>query len=61
MGVPDAQEIKSRMEAIGCLKPSAKIMLHHFSHNGGPTHDAMVEIAAENSMEVAYDGGVWNI
>ena len=61
MGVPDAQEIKSRMEAIGCLKPSTKIVLHHFSHNGGPTHDAMVEVASEIFMEVAYDGGVWNI
>ena len=61
MGVPDAQEVKKRMEEIGCLKPSTKIVLHHFSHNGGPTHDAMVEIAAEIDMEVSYDGGVWTI
>jgi len=61
MGMPDAQTIKRRMESIGCLKPTTKIVLHHFSHNGGPYHDAMVEIAAEHNFDVSYDGGIWDV
>ena len=61
MGLPDALEVKRRMDAMGCLKPTTKVVLHHFSHNGGPYHDAMVNEAADYGMEVSYDGGIWTI
>ena len=61
MGMPDAQTVKRRLDSANCLKPSTRIVLHHFSHNGGPYHDAMVELAAEHSFEVSYDGGIWDI
>jgi phosphoribosyl 1,2-cyclic phosphate phosphodiesterase len=59
MGLPDALEVRERMEKIGCLKPETKFVLHHFSHNGGSCHDEMVEQAAVHDMDVSYDGGVW--
>ncbi|MCL2400784.1 MAG: MBL fold metallo-hydrolase [Defluviitaleaceae bacterium] len=61
MGLPDAENVKRRMDAIGCLKPKTKIVLNHFSHTNGTCYDALNEIAAEHDMEVSYDGGVWDI
>ena len=61
MGMPDAQEVKRRMSALDCLKPATKIVLNHFSHNGGPPYDAIVKLAADVSMDVSYDGGIWSI
>lgn len=61
MGLPDAVDIKRRLDVLGCLKPGTKVVLNHFSHNGGPYYDAMVELAAPYSIEVSYDGGVWDI
>ena len=61
LGLPDAVSVKRRMDAIGCLKPSTKIVLTHFAHINGKCHDAMVELAAEYGMEAAYDGGVWEV
>jgi len=61
MGLPDAIDVKRRLSDLGCLKPNTKIVLHHFSHNGGPYHDAMVALASPHAMDVSYDGGVWDI
>jgi len=61
MGLPDAVDVKRRLDSIACLKPTTKIVLHHFSHNGGPCYDAMVELAAAYNMEVSYDGGIWDV
>ena len=61
MGLPDAAELKRRLDIMGCLKPNTKIVLQHFSHYNGTYYDAMVELAAPHAMDVAYDGGVWEI
>ena len=61
MGLPDAVEVRRRMDSIKCVKPTTKFVLHHFSHNGGPYHDAMVETAEPYNMECSYDGAVFNV
>jgi len=61
MGLPDAAEVKNRLGALGCIKPGTKIVLNHFSHNGGDYYDRMVELAVPYGMDVSYDGGVWDI
>jgi len=67
MGIPDVLEVKRRMEILGCLKAGksggagSKVVLNHFSHNDGPYYDAMLDVAADYSLEVSYDGGVWDI
>ncbi|MCL1987865.1 MAG: MBL fold metallo-hydrolase [Firmicutes bacterium] len=61
MGVPDAIEIKRRLEGLKCLKDSTRIILTHFSHNGGPCYDAMLDLAAPHNFEVAFDGAIWNV
>lgn len=61
MGLPDAVDVKRRLDAIGCLKSNTKIILQHFSHINGTCYDAMVELAAPYNMEVSYDGGVFSV
>ena len=61
MGLPDAVDLKRRLDITGCLKPSTKIVLQHFSHYNGTCYDAMLELAASHSMDVSYDGGVWEV
>lgn len=61
MGLPDAENVKRRLESIGCLKPKTKIVLNHFSHTNGTCYDALKDVAAEHDMEVSYDGCVWDI
>ena len=61
MGLPDIIEVKHKLEAAGCLKPSTRIILHHFSHNGGACYEEMVELAKPYGFDVSYDGGVWEV
>lgn len=61
MGMPDALEIKKRMESLGCLKPDTKIILNHFSHNGKACYDSMVDLAAPHNFGVSYDGAVLEV
>lgn len=61
MGLPDTVNVKRRLETLGCLKSNTRIVLNHFSHYNGTCYDAMVELAAPYTMEVSYDGGVWDV
>ena len=61
MGLPDIIELKEMLASADCLKPDSRIILHHFSHNGGACHDEMVELARPHGFDVAYDGGVWTV
>ena len=61
MGLPDVVDVKRRLDAIGCLKITTKIVLHHFSHHHGTYYDAMVGLAKPYDMDVSYDGGIWDI
>ena len=61
MGLPDMPEVEERLRQAGCLQPDSKIIMHHFSHNGGACHDEMVELARPYGYDVAYDGGVFSV
>jgi phosphoribosyl 1,2-cyclic phosphate phosphodiesterase len=59
MGLPDIREVEARLRAEGCWFENTKIIVHHFSHNGGVGYDEMVPMAAEYGYEVSYDGAVF--
>ena len=59
MGLPDNIEVVNRLRAADCLTPDSKIILHHFSHNGGVCYDEMVKMVKPYGFDVSYDGGVW--
>jgi len=61
MGLPDIIEMKAKFAELECLKPGTRIIINHFSHNGGACYDEMVELAAPHGFEVSYDGGIWEI
>jgi len=56
MGIKAMVEAKARMEEIGALKPSSKVVATHFSHNGGLLYDELVDALSGFGIEVAYDG-----
>jgi phosphoribosyl 1,2-cyclic phosphate phosphodiesterase len=61
MGLPDAAEAEARLRLENCLHEKSKIIVHHFSHNGGVCYDDMVVLAGKYGYEVSYDGGVWEV
>jgi phosphoribosyl 1,2-cyclic phosphate phosphodiesterase len=40
----------------GLITPHTTVVAHHFSHNGGLTHSALVDRFASYDVTVAYDG-----
>lgn len=55
MGLDTNLEQIAVLKEIGVIDDSTKIILHHFSHNGGATYDELVPIAAKHGLDVAYD------
>jgi phosphoribosyl 1,2-cyclic phosphate phosphodiesterase len=49
-------EVRERLVLIGCADENTIFCAHHFSHNGGLTHDALAEEAAKIGFLVSYDG-----
>lgn len=49
-------EIAERMRREGIIDGSTKIVVNHFSHNGGQTYDEMVAEADKYGVTVSYDG-----
>ncbi|MDL2327275.1 hypothetical protein LJC64_01240 [Ruminococcaceae bacterium OttesenSCG-928-A11] len=56
MGLSDAAQVKRRLLDIGAASGRTRFILNHFSHNGGLMHEELCERAAEEHMEVAFDG-----
>jgi len=56
MALPVNDEVRGRLRGIGCADESTVFCAHHFSHNGGLTHGALVEEAAKVGFLVSYDG-----
>lgn len=56
MGLSLCKEVTDRLKACGCFDGSTRVVLNHFSHNGGLIHDELVPVAAEYGFEVSYDG-----
>jgi phosphoribosyl 1,2-cyclic phosphate phosphodiesterase len=46
------QELRSR----NALSPNAKCIATHFSHNGGASHEELLNIFAGHQIDVAFDG-----
>lgn len=47
---------RARMLQEGLIAPRTTVVAHHFSHNGGLTHAALVDKYAPHGVTVAYDG-----
>jgi phosphoribosyl 1,2-cyclic phosphate phosphodiesterase len=45
-----------KMRALGMLKPGGRVIAHHMSHSGNPTHEKIEAILGPHGVEVAYDG-----
>lgn len=56
MGIPEALKAQGRLSNMGSLKPGARAIATHFSHNGGLLHEQLVETLVSHGFEVAYDG-----
>lgn len=49
-------EAVERMKSLGIVDGKTVVVVNHFSHNGGQTHDEMCEQAEKRGVVVAYDG-----
>jgi phosphoribosyl 1,2-cyclic phosphate phosphodiesterase len=49
-------EHAERMRAAGMLRPGGRLIAHHFSHSGNPTHEKLEAFFTPHGVEVAYDG-----
>lgn len=49
-------EHTGRMRAEGMLRPGGRLIAHHLSHSGNPTHEKVQAILGPYGVEVAYDG-----
>lgn len=56
MGLECNAEVRDRLLAIGCADEKTTFCVHHFSHNGGLTHEPLVEAAKQYGFLVSYDG-----
>ena len=58
-GIPQFLNTRQKMIDEGVLIPTQTILAaHHFSHNGGLTHDDLVHSFSPYNVHVAYDGWV---
>jgi len=56
MALPANNEVRERLLSIGCADESTIFCAHHFSHNGGLTHDELAKEAEKIGFLVSYDG-----
>lgn len=56
MGFDTFLEHANKMRAAGMLRPGGRLIAHHMSHSGNPTHEKVEAILAPHGVEVAYDG-----
>jgi phosphoribosyl 1,2-cyclic phosphate phosphodiesterase len=61
MSVETVIEAQKQMKEMNLLNPDAKLVVTHFSHNGGLLYDDLVEIFDPYQIVVAYDSMVLNI
>ena len=56
MALPVNDEVRERLLAINCADGDTIFCAHHFSHNGGLTHDALAKEAERIGFLASYDG-----
>jgi phosphoribosyl 1,2-cyclic phosphate phosphodiesterase len=49
-------EMAGKIRAAGMLRPNGRLIAHHMSHSGNPTHEKVEAILNPHGVEVAYDG-----
>lgn len=55
LGLDTCAELAEHLKALGVINDETKIYMHHFSHNGGATHDEFVPLAEKHGFGVTYD------
>ena len=53
---PNIERVVEKLRAIGAAGKDTAICVNHFSHNGNPLHDHIVERASEYGYFASYDG-----
>lgn len=56
MGGLDCAEVADRMRKSGLVKPNARFVATHFSHNSACTHEEFTDFFRPYGIEAAYDG-----
>ncbi len=56
LGAEDVLEVRDKLAKLGALAEDCRVMVTHFSHNGGWLHEQLEEFFAPHAIEVAYDG-----
>ena len=56
MGIPANTDVREDLLRSGIARPDTRLILTHFSHNGGLLHDELEAQAGPLGFEVAYDG-----
>ncbi len=56
MGVTGVKKCKRRLQEMGCLHTASRVIVTHFSHNGGLLHHDLEAQLWPDGIEVAYDG-----
>lgn len=61
MGFPDDVATAERLRALRCVDENTRLVITHFSHNGGLLHEELEALAGPEGFDVAYDGVVYEI
>lgn len=61
MGIQDNVEVKEELLKRGNVDERTKLIVTHFSHNGGLLHDELIDAVKPYNFEVAFDGAEFNI
>lgn len=56
MSLVTNRETVERMRRLNLVDENTKIVVNHFSHNGGQVYDEMLEEAKKYNYIVSYDG-----
>jgi len=56
MGITTDIKVKERLIKQGSVDEKTVFIITHFSHNGGPFYEDMVELGKENGFIATYDG-----
>ncbi len=61
MGLAADRAVVRRLREMGCIGDDTRIVLTHFSHNGGLLHEELVQETEKDGFQIAWDGMVLNI
>jgi phosphoribosyl 1,2-cyclic phosphate phosphodiesterase len=56
LGFATFLEHVERMRGAGMLRPGGRVIAHHLSHSGNPSHEKLEAYFSPYAVEVAYDG-----